>query len=56
MFLCVLLIDMKRNIKLLVCLVIGRLLTILLIILLCNYLVCSNSEGRTYTDIDSIQQ
>ena len=46
---------MKRNIKYLSYLVIGSLLTIMLIMLLCNYLVCSNSEGRLYTDIDSIQ-
>lgn len=51
---CVLLIDMKRNIKYLVCLVIGSILTILLIMLLCNYFVRSNSEGRLYTDIDGI--
>ena len=47
---------MKRNIKYLVYLVIGSLLTVMLIMLLCNHLVCSNSEGRMYTDIDSIQQ
>ena len=51
---CVLFNEMKRNIKYLVCLVIGSILTILLIMLLCNYFVRSNSEGRLYTDIDSI--
>ncbi len=51
---CVLLIDIKRYIKYLVCLVIGSILTILLIMLLCNYFARSNSEGRLYTDIDSI--
>lgn len=51
---CVLLIDIKRYIKYLVCLVIGSILTILLIMLLCNYFVRSNSEGRLYTDIDGL--
>lgn len=45
---------MKKIFKYLVYLIIVGVITILLLMLLCNYIVCSNSKGRLYSDIDSV--
>lgn len=36
--------------------VIGAVITTLLLLAICNYIVCSNAKGKLYTDVDSIPQ
>lgn len=45
-----------KKLKVFLNVVIGVVIVILLLLVFCNYLVCSNAEGRLYTDVDSVPQ
>ena len=36
--------------------VVGAVITTLLLLAICNYIICSNAKGKLYTDVDSIPQ
>lgn len=47
---------MEKKLKVFLYIVMGGIIAILLLIFTCNLLVCSNAEGRLYTDVDAIPQ
>ena len=46
----------KKKLKVYMYIVMGDFIAILLLILFCNHLICSNAEGKLNTEIDSIPQ
>lgn len=47
---------MKKKQKVFMYMVMGCFIAILLLIFICNRLICSNAEGKLYTEVDSIPQ
>jgi SanA protein len=45
---------MMKKYKVFSYIVIGAVITTLLLLATCNNIICSNAEGRLYTDVDSI--
>lgn len=47
---------MKKKIKVILYIIVSGIITIILLLFTCNYMVCSNAEGRLFSDADSVPQ